>query len=173
MSLVWGLPAALPLDYYVVHLGGEIQLTIQRYRSTTGQLFKSIDSLLVARKNVRLSEQQLCCLILSKKHCLTVGVNVWLVSVLCCLIILRCLSASTGTELWAGAAQSRVQRRRVQGSRGAESRGAGEKRSRGAESRRAWEKKIAVEEQRAEQSTEKQRAEENGLHFTHCWSGAQ
>ena len=132
MSLVWGLPAALPLDYYVVHMGGEIQVTIQRYRSTTGQLSKSIDSLLVARKNVRLSEQQLCCLILSKKHCLTVGVNVWLVSVLCCLIILRCLSASTGTELWAGAAQSRVQRRRVQGSRGAESRRAGEQRRRGA-----------------------------------------
>ena len=132
MSLVWGLPAALPLDYYVVHLGGEIQLTIQRYCSTTGQLFKSIDSLLVARKNVRLSEQQLCSLILSKKHCLTVGVNVWLVSVLCCLIILRCLSASTGTELWAGAALSRVQRRRVQGSRGAESRRAGEQMRRGA-----------------------------------------
>ena len=52
---------------------------------------------------------------------------------------------------------------RVEGTRGA-----GEQGSRGAESRRAWEKKIAVEEQRAEQSTEKQRAEENGLRFTHC-----
>ena len=144
MSLVWGLPAALPLDYYVVHLGGEIQITIQRYRSTTGQLFKSIDSLLVARKNVRLSEQQLCCLIWSKKalfdgwsECMA-GLSI----VLSNNPSLSLRFHRNGALSWSSAEQSTEKEGAgEQRSREQESRGAEEKRSRGAEEQRAGEQR--------------------------------
>ena len=71
-----------------------------------------------------------------------------------------------GALSWSSAEQSTEkegageQRSREQGSRGEEEQG-----SRGAESRRAWEKKIAVKEQRAEHSTEKQRRVDCTLHI--------
>ena len=138
------MPAALPLDYYVVHLGGEIQLTIQRYCSTTGQLFKSIDSLLVARKNVRPSEQQFTIVffdIIQKalfdgwSECMA-GLSI----VLSNNPSLSLRFHRNGALSWSSAEQSTEKEGAgEQRSREQESRGADEKRSRGAGEQRAGE----------------------------------